>query len=117
MTSIEKLAFIGKRGMGALEFVPEIKRGSMTGQIDIKALADLAEKIALEREHVRILKPTPTKNSLPYAVSCICQRWIARNYIAVWYSTSLPIIPTTTTRTSRSSWIVKVHGGCHQPMI
>ena len=51
VTSIEKLAFIGKRGMGALEFVPEIKRGSMTGQIDIKALADLAEKIALEREN------------------------------------------------------------------
>ena len=50
VTSIEKLAFIGKRGMGALEFVPEIKRGSLTGQIDIKALADLAEKIALERE-------------------------------------------------------------------
>ena len=41
--------------MGALEFVPEIKRGSMTGQIDIKALADLAEKIAMERENVRIL--------------------------------------------------------------
>ena len=68
VTSIEKLAFIGKRGMGALEFlrpsgskraelerVPEIKRGSMTGQIDIKALADLAEKIAVERENVRIL--------------------------------------------------------------
>lgn len=50
VTSLEKLAFIGERGMGALEFVPEIKRGSLTGQIDIKALADLAEKIALERE-------------------------------------------------------------------
>jgi serine/threonine-protein kinase HipA len=41
--------------MGALEFVPEIKRGSMSGQIDIKALADLAEKIAVERENVKIL--------------------------------------------------------------
>ncbi len=55
VTSIEKLAFIGKRGMGALEFVPEIKRGSTPGQIDIKALADLAEKIVMERENVRIL--------------------------------------------------------------
>ena len=55
VTSIEKLAFIGKRGMGALEFVPEIKRSSMTGQIDIKTLADLAEKIAVERENVKIL--------------------------------------------------------------
>ena len=55
VTSLEKLAFIGKRGMGALEFVPEIERGSIAGKIDIKALADLAEKIAIERENVRIL--------------------------------------------------------------
>ena len=55
VTSLEKLAFIGKRGMGALEFVPETKRSAMTAKIDIKALADLAEKIAIERENVRIL--------------------------------------------------------------
>ena len=55
VTPLEKLAFIGRRGMGALEFVPEIERGPNTGKIDIKALADLAEKIATEREYVRIL--------------------------------------------------------------
>ena len=55
VTSLEKLAFIGKRGMGALEFVPEIERGSLTDKIDIKTLADLAEKIAKERENVRIM--------------------------------------------------------------
>ena len=55
VTSLEKLAFIGERGMGALEFVPEIERGTIAGKIDIKALADLAEKIAMERENVRIL--------------------------------------------------------------
>jgi len=55
VTSLEKLAFIGKRGMGALEFVPEIERGTMNDRIDIKALADLAEKIAIEHENVSIL--------------------------------------------------------------
>ena len=55
VTSLEKLAFIGKRGMGALEFVPEVERGTMNDKIDIKALADLAEKIAVKRENVRIL--------------------------------------------------------------
>ena len=55
VTSLEKLAFIGRRGMGALEYVPEIDRGMMADKIDIKALADLANKIALERENVRIL--------------------------------------------------------------
>lgn len=55
VTPLEKLAFIGRRGMGALEFVPEVDRGSMTDKIDIKALADLAEKIVRERENVKIL--------------------------------------------------------------
>ncbi|MBQ4377247.1 MAG: type II toxin-antitoxin system HipA family toxin [Bacteroidales bacterium] len=55
VTSLEKLAFIGKRGMGALEFVPEIKRGVIDDKIDIKSLVDLAEKIAADRENVRIL--------------------------------------------------------------
>ena len=55
VTPLEKLAFIGKRGMGALEFVPEVERGTVVGNVDIKALADLAEKIATERENVKIL--------------------------------------------------------------
>jgi serine/threonine-protein kinase HipA len=55
VTSLEKLAFIGKQGMGALEFVPEIDRGAMPDKIDIKALADLAEKIVIDRENVRIM--------------------------------------------------------------
>ena len=54
ITALEKLAFIGKRGMGALEFVPEIERGATTDKIDIKALADLAEKILAERENIHI---------------------------------------------------------------
>lgn len=54
VTPLEKLAFIGKRGMGALEFIPEIDRGPITDDINIKALADLAEKIQNERENIRI---------------------------------------------------------------
>ena len=41
--------------MGALEFVPEIERGSIKEGLDIKALVDVAEKIVVERENVRIL--------------------------------------------------------------
>ena len=55
VTPLEKLAFIGKRGMGAFEFVPEIERSSIADKIDIKALAGLAAKIAAERENVSIL--------------------------------------------------------------
>jgi serine/threonine-protein kinase HipA len=54
VTPLEKLAFIGKRGMGALEFIPEIDRGPIADNINIKALAELAEKIQKEREHIQI---------------------------------------------------------------
>lgn len=54
VTALEKLAFIGKRGMGALEFVPEIERGTQMDKINIKALADLAEKILNDRENIHI---------------------------------------------------------------
>jgi serine/threonine-protein kinase HipA len=65
VTPLEKLAFIGKRGMGALEYVPEVDRGNTTDTIDIKALADLAQKIVEERESVSILpEETLTMQSL-----------------------------------------------------
>ena len=65
VTPLEKLAFIGKRGMGALEFVPEVDRGPATNKIDIKALADLAHKVVEQRESVTILpEETLTMQSL-----------------------------------------------------
>lgn len=54
VTPLQKLAFIGKRGMGALEFIPEIDRKISSDNIDVKALADLAEKIQRDRESIRI---------------------------------------------------------------
>jgi serine/threonine-protein kinase HipA len=54
VTPLEKLAFIGKRGMGALEFIPEVDRGPIAESINIKALADLAKKIQEERENIKI---------------------------------------------------------------
>ena len=55
ITPLEKLSFIGKRGMGALEFVPDISRMSTKNRIDIPSLVELARKIFTERENARIL--------------------------------------------------------------
>ena len=55
ITPLDKLSFIGKRGMGALEFLPEISRERKAEKIDIKSLANLAERIFTERENARIL--------------------------------------------------------------
>ena len=55
ITPLDKLSFIGRRGMGALEFLPETTRERRAGKIDVKSLADLAERIFAERENARIL--------------------------------------------------------------
>lgn len=52
---LDKLAFIGKRGMGALEFLPEVPIERKSDKIEIKSLADLAERIFADRENARIL--------------------------------------------------------------
>ena len=55
ITPLDKLSFIGKRGMGALEFQPEFSREQKAQKIDMKSLADLAERIYTEREQARIM--------------------------------------------------------------
>ena len=55
ITPLDKLSFIGKRGMGALEFQPEYSREHKAEKIDVKSLADLAERIYSEREKAHIL--------------------------------------------------------------
>ncbi len=51
MNPIEKLCFIGSRGMGALEFEPaKFKNAKHTFSVDIDELVDLAKQILHERE-------------------------------------------------------------------
>lgn len=55
VTPLEKLSFIGRRGMGALEFEPEIGHSPVSDTIDVRSLASLAQKIFTQRSEVRIL--------------------------------------------------------------
>ena len=54
ITSLDKLAFIGKRAMGALEFFPETYDFNPVEDIKLKALIDLAEQIYTQRENAHI---------------------------------------------------------------
>lgn len=54
ITCLEKLSFIGKRGMGAFEFEPEAERGRTNDKVDVKSLVDMAQRIFLQRENLRI---------------------------------------------------------------
>ena len=52
MNPVEKLCFIGNRGMGALEFEPsQIKSGKNTFSIEVKGLVEIAQKMLSNREH------------------------------------------------------------------
>ena len=55
ITPLEILSFIGKRGMGALEFIPESSGIRKSEKLNMKLLTDLAQRIFLERENVRLL--------------------------------------------------------------
>ena len=51
MNPVERLCFIGARGMGALEFEPsQLKAGKQTFAIEMKSLVDIAQKMLSERE-------------------------------------------------------------------
>ena len=54
ITPLDLLSFIGKRGMGALEFMPESSGIKESEQLNLKALTDLAQKIFAEKEKARI---------------------------------------------------------------
>ena len=53
-SSVEKLCYIGKRGMGALEYVPAIGENIKDQTINIDALVKLASDILTERESVSV---------------------------------------------------------------
>ena len=54
ITPLDKLAFIGRRAMGALEFQPEASNLQSTDNVDVKALIDLANQIYQQREYASI---------------------------------------------------------------
>ncbi len=54
VTPLDLLSFIGKRGMGALEFIPETSGIHRSEILHLQALTDLASRIFTERENARI---------------------------------------------------------------
>ncbi len=54
LTPVDKLAFIGRRGMGALEFIPAIDGLESSYTIQIDSLYRLAQRIFEEREAISV---------------------------------------------------------------
>ena len=52
-TPLDRLCYVGRRGMGALEFEPAIKHNFKTEKIDVDLLSSLAAEAVREKEGVR----------------------------------------------------------------
>lgn len=55
ITPLDILSFIGKRGMGAIEFLPESSGIKKSEKLNLESLTVLAQRIFTERENARIL--------------------------------------------------------------
>lgn len=55
LSSLEALSYIGKRGMGALEFVPSITKDELNQEqiIEIESLIEVANQVLNDRENVK----------------------------------------------------------------
>lgn len=54
LTPLDILSFIGKRGMGAIEFLPESSGMKKSEKLNLESLTTLAQRIFSERENIRI---------------------------------------------------------------
>lgn len=54
LTSVERLCYLGNRGMGALEYVPQLGMEIPDQSIDIDDLAKLADRVLSERKNINI---------------------------------------------------------------
>ncbi len=50
---VERLCYIGSRGMGALEFEPAIARGDRHGVVEVARLMELANRVLAPRSHLQ----------------------------------------------------------------
>lgn len=54
LTPVDKLSFIGKRGMGAFEFIPATPGLESSSTLQIESLYQLARRIFEEREEISV---------------------------------------------------------------
>ena len=59
LTAVDRLAFIGKRSMGALEFEPAYEQDNETFSVDLQSLYHLAQQIFTERQNVCLSQNIP----------------------------------------------------------
>lgn len=113
MNPVEKLCFIGTRGMGALEFEPaQLKAGKNTFSVEIASLVDVAKKILSERENIEINVSADDERAIKELIKIGTSAGGARPKAVVAYNKKTKEVRSGQTRAPKGfeHWLIKLDG-------
>ncbi len=113
MNPVEKLCFIGNRGMGALEFEPaQFKAGKNTFSVEINSLVDVAQKILSERENFKINISADDEHAMKELIKIGTSAGGARPKAVIAYNQKTKEVRSGQARVPKGfeHWIIKLDG-------
>ncbi|MBN2820078.1 MAG: type II toxin-antitoxin system HipA family toxin [Bacteroidales bacterium] len=113
MNPVEKLCFIGSRGMGALEFEPaQIKAAKNTFSIEVKSLVEIAQKMLSKREQFETQLDQEEKHAMEEILKVGTSAGGARPKAVIAYNEKTKEVRSGQTRAPKgfSHWLLKLDG-------
>ena len=113
MNPVEKLCFIGTRGMGALEFEPaQLKAGKNTFSVEIASLVEVAKKILSEREAFEISVSADDEHAMKELLKIGTSAGGARPKAVIAYNKRTKEVRSGQTRVPKGfeHWLIKLDG-------
>lgn len=113
MNPVEKLCFIGTRGMGALEFEPaQIKTGRNSFSIEIDSLVNIAGKILNERESFTTNISKKDENSMLDILKIGTSAGGARPKAVIAFNPKTKVVRSGQAKVSKGfeHWLIKLDG-------
>lgn len=113
MNPVEKLCFIGKRGMGALEFEPaQIKASKNTFSVELSSLVDAAKKMLSKREDFATRLKADEQEAMKEILKIGTSAGGARPKAVIAYNEKTKEIRSGQTRAPKgfSHWLLKLDG-------
>jgi len=113
MNPVEKLCFIGTRGMGALEFEPaQIKASRNTFSIEVSSLVDTAKKMLSNRENFEIRMEADEEQAMKEILKIGTSAGGARPKAVIAFKEKTKEVRSGQTRAPKgfSHWLLKLDG-------
>ncbi len=113
MNPVEKLCFIGTRGMGALEFEPvQLKAGPNTFSVEIENLVEVAKKILSERQNFELNVSADDEHAMKELIKIGTSAGGARPKAVIAYNKKTKEVRSGQTRAPKGfeHWLIKLDG-------